>query len=198
MNLSQLFKLKFLAASQDRSNGKWKKLESPTKKNKYLYASTCGCMYSLGCWLQADGNYSHGLPILRNYFNSKEINAVKMPSTHCNWLCQQVKISLKWIFHFRVGFLMTKVTQLCLQLLFPPFLWEKKNPNKTTSSPGMERNLKFIYTAAGNTGPKHWGHHVQNASQAEIMSRSCLNEFWVDDSTKGSRRIRSTKVWWLL
>lgn len=130
MNLSQLFKLKFLAASQDRSNGKWKKLESPTKKNKYLYASTCGCMYSLGCWLQADGNYSHGLPILRNYFNSKEINAVKMPSTHCNWLCQQVKISLKWIFHFRVGFLMTKVTQLCLQLLFPPFHWKKKIPTK--------------------------------------------------------------------
>lgn len=49
---------------------------------------------------------------------------------------------------------MTKVTQLCLQKLPPPFLWEK-NPNRTPYSPGMGRNLKFIYTAAGNTGPKH-------------------------------------------
>lgn len=130
MNLSQLFKLEFLAASQDRSNGKWKKLRSLTKKNKYLYAFTCGSMYSLGCWLHAGGNNSHGFPILRTYFNSKEIKAFKMPSTHCNWLCQQVKTSLKWIFHFRLGFLMTKVTQLCLQQLSPPFLWEKKIPTK--------------------------------------------------------------------
>lgn len=49
---------------------------------------------------------------------------------------------------------MTKATQLCLQQLTPLFLWGKKKSNKTTSSPGMERNLTFIYTAAGNAGPK--------------------------------------------
>lgn len=134
MNLNQLFKLKFLAASQDRSNGKWKKLGWLTKKNKYiLYAYTCGSMYSPGCWLHPGGNYSHGFPTLKSYFNSKERNVFKMPSTHCNWLCQQVKISLKWIFYFKLGFLMTGVTLLYLQQLSWQFLWEKNSTKQPTA-----------------------------------------------------------------
>lgn len=66
-----------------------------------------------------------------------------MPTTYCNWLCQEVKIYLKWIFHFKFGFLMTRVTLLYLHQLSPQFLW-RKFPNKKTNSPSMERNFYSI------------------------------------------------------
>lgn len=151
--------------------GNKKKLGSLTKKNKYnLCAYTRGSIYSPGGWLQPDGNSSHGFPTLKSYSNSKERNALKMPSTHCNWLCQQVKISLKWIFHFKLGFLMTRVSLLCLQQLFAPFLWKKKQQRNPVAPIWRQTSTWFSSCL--------YLYSLEDASQTQKMNGPCLNEFW--------------------